>query len=359
MDLQYVATETQATSLTESYAPQGPTGLSQWGHVTELTAAMPTSDPSISAPSTQVQWTLWALGRPQPYLLSRVREVFAFAPMRHEGDRGTALGIGVIRTGEEVFVTGSSGHAIQSQRSHNIVNEPPPPSPSLESTPDITASAKVIMYAEMIVKDIFPDQTLAKELACNSLQEVLDSVSASERQRWENDKTASEKVITQLEGLPTTLRKSFKRAARKVIITVYSLVPTSEQTSSGTAIRKFYKNKVTSLLEDFNFMYIPDLPEVFGNRVLLDLALVVLIPDYLDVQLSDEVVDGIFALSGAALFSALKEYETGKLKAVDFSKHLTGSIHAHIVEVIEDAVINDCIHFKNLRIKCLRATGSN
>ena len=53
------------------------------------------------------------------------------------------------------------------------------------------------------------------------------------------------------------LRKSFKRAARKVIITVYSLVPTSEQTSSGTAIHKFYKNKVASLLEDFNFMYIP------------------------------------------------------------------------------------------------------
>ena len=35
------------------------------------------------------------------------------------------------------------------------------------------------MYAEMIVKDIFPDQTLVKELACNSLQEVLDLVSAS------------------------------------------------------------------------------------------------------------------------------------------------------------------------------------
>ena len=35
------------------------------------------------------------------------------------------------------------------------------------------------MYAEMIVKDIFPDRTLAKELARNSLQEVLDSVSAS------------------------------------------------------------------------------------------------------------------------------------------------------------------------------------
>ena len=53
------------------------------------------------------------------------------------------------------------------------------------------------------------------------------------------------------------LRKLFKHAARKVIITVYSLVPTSEQTLSGTAIRKFYKNKVTSLLKDFNFMYIP------------------------------------------------------------------------------------------------------
>ena len=98
---------------------------------------------------------------------------------------------------------------------------------------------------------------------------------------------------------------------------------------------------------------------MFRNRVLLDLALVVLIPDYLDVQLSNEVVDGIFALSGAALFSALKEYETGKLKAVDFSKHLMGSIHAHIVEVIEDAVINDCIHFKNLRITLQNVVRAN
>ena len=98
-DLQYVAVETQATSLTESYAPRGPTGFSQWGHVTELTAAMPTSDPLISAPSTQVQQTLQALGHPQPYPLSWVQEVFAFAPMRHEGDCGTAPGIGVIRVG--------------------------------------------------------------------------------------------------------------------------------------------------------------------------------------------------------------------------------------------------------------------
>ena len=73
-DSQYVAAETQATSLTESYAPQGPTGKTQWGHVTELTATTPTSDPSTSAPSTQVQWTLRALGCPQPYLLSWVWE---------------------------------------------------------------------------------------------------------------------------------------------------------------------------------------------------------------------------------------------------------------------------------------------
>ena len=98
---------------------------------------------------------------------------------------------------------------------------------------------------------------------------------------------------------------------------------------------------------------------MFGNRVLLDLALIVLIPDYLDVQLSDKVMDGIFALSSAALFSALKEYKTGKLKAVDFSKHLMGSIHAHIVEVIEDVVINDCIHFKNLHITLQNVVRAN
>jgi len=35
-----------------------------------LTIATPTSDPSISTPSTQVLPTLWALSCPQPYPLS-------------------------------------------------------------------------------------------------------------------------------------------------------------------------------------------------------------------------------------------------------------------------------------------------
>ncbi|KIM69854.1 hypothetical protein SCLCIDRAFT_19635 [Scleroderma citrinum Foug A] len=112
----------------------------------------------------------------------------------------------------EVLSSSDQETSDDSEEKKYLSMNPPPPSPSLESTPDITASAKVIMYAEMIVKDIFPDRTLAKELARNSLQKVLDSVSASERQCWENDKMASEKVIMQLEGLPTMLCKSFKRA---------------------------------------------------------------------------------------------------------------------------------------------------
>ena len=44
----------------------------------------------------------------------------------------------------------------------------------------------------------------------------------------------------------------------------------------------------------------------------------------------------------------LKELQLGKLKSVDFSKSLTGSVHAHIMGLVEDAVTNDCTHFKNL-----------
>jgi len=94
----FVAAETQASS--ESYGPPGPSGFSQWGYVTNLTIATPTSDPSISTPSTQVLPTLRALSRPQLYPLSQVREVFAFSPVRCD-DVGcnTAARVGVIRVG--------------------------------------------------------------------------------------------------------------------------------------------------------------------------------------------------------------------------------------------------------------------
>ena len=80
----------------------------------------------------------------------------------------------------------------------------------------------------------------------------------------------------------------------------------------------------------------------------MDLAVAVLIPDYLNIQLSDKFADGILTLSGAAVFSTLKEFQSGKSSSVDFSKNLTGSVHAHIMGLVEDTVANDCIHFKNL-----------
>jgi len=91
----------------------------------------------------------------------------------------------------------------------------------------------------------------------------------------------------------------------------------------------------------------------------LHLALVVLVPDLIHLELSDKVIDGIFGLSGAAIFSALKEYESGKMKAVDFSKHLTGSVHTHIMGVIEDAVSDGCIHFKNLHTTLQNVVRAN
>ena len=98
----YVIAETQASSSIlsiGSYGPPGLAGFSQWDHATDLTIATPTSDPSISTPSVQIQPTLRTLSRPRPYPLSRVREVFAFAPVcpNLEADCGTAERVGVIR----------------------------------------------------------------------------------------------------------------------------------------------------------------------------------------------------------------------------------------------------------------------
>ena len=64
----FIAVETQASS--EPYSPPGPSGFFQWGYVTNLTIATPTSNPSILTPSTQVLLTLQALSCLQPYPLS-------------------------------------------------------------------------------------------------------------------------------------------------------------------------------------------------------------------------------------------------------------------------------------------------
>ena len=65
-----------------------------------LTITTPTSDPSILTPSTQVLPTLRALSCPQPYPLSRVREVFAFSPVCcDDAGHNTAVRVGVIRVG--------------------------------------------------------------------------------------------------------------------------------------------------------------------------------------------------------------------------------------------------------------------
>ena len=98
----YVIVETQASSSIlpiGSYGLPGLAGFSQWDHATDLTIATPTSDPSISTPSVQIQLTLRALSRPRPYPLNCVQEVFAFAPVcpNLEVDCGTAERVGVIR----------------------------------------------------------------------------------------------------------------------------------------------------------------------------------------------------------------------------------------------------------------------
>ena len=98
---------------------------------------------------------------------------------------------------------------------------------------------------------------------------------------------------------------------------------------------------------------------MFGNQALLHLALVVLIPDHTGMQLSDQVADGIFGLSGAAIFCTLKAYELGKMKPVDFSDHLTSSVCACIIGVIEEAVVNSWTHFKFLRTTLQNVVRAN
>ena len=73
------------------------------------------------------------------------------------------------------------------------------------------------------------------------------------------------------------------------------------------------------------------------------------------IQLDHKLFKGLLALTGAAIASALQEYETGQFKCVEFLQKNSGSDLHSITSIIQDAQDNSiqCYEFLRSRLMSL------
>ncbi|KAL4078021.1 hypothetical protein J3A83DRAFT_4476441 [Scleroderma citrinum] len=188
-------------------------------------------------------------------------------------------------------------------------------------------------------------QLMPKESCSESKALIMER----ERQLWEADKTATNKIVSQLAQALVLLCKAFKNATHNLIGTAYTLTPTSSRSSAHT--HDSYKLKVAQLLEGHNFLYMLDQPKIFGHQALLDLTIAALIPTSFHgffYPLCDEIIGDLFALSSTALFSALQEYQSRQFIPVDFSQTQTGHTHDQIKQIVMNAVMKDYSCYNDL-----------
>jgi len=82
----------------------------------------------------------------------------------------------------------------------------------------------------------------------------------------------------------------------------------------------------------------------------LDLLLIVLwaqpgeLPGF---QIDDELFHGWFSIAGAAILSALQEYETGQYVAVEFSQKNVGNVFDSILDIIDSVQHDNPTHYSH------------
>ena len=89
----------------------------------------------------------------------------------------------------------------------------------------------------------------------------------------------------------------------------------------------------------------------FGHQALVNLLLVVLwaqpgnAPGF---QIDDDLLSGLFALAGTAIYSVLREYETGQYISLEFSQKNIGNTFDSILHIINSVRRNDPTHYSLL-----------
>ena len=83
----------------------------------------------------------------------------------------------------------------------------------------------------------------------------------------------------------------------------------------------------------------------------MNLLLVVLWAQPGDVpgfQINDDLLSGLFALAGTAVYSVLQEYEIGQYVGLEFSQKNVGNIFNSILHIMDSVRCNDPAHYSLL-----------
>ena len=66
-------------------------------------------------------------------------------------------------------------------------------------------------------------------------------------------------------------------------------------------------------------------------------------------QIDDDLLSGLFALAGTAVYSVLREYEIGQYVGLEFSQKNVGNIFDSILHIMDSVQRNDPAHYSLLR----------
>ena len=65
-------------------------------------------------------------------------------------------------------------------------------------------------------------------------------------------------------------------------------------------------------------------------------------------QIDDDLLSGLFALAGTAVYSVLREYEIGQYVGLEFSQKNVGNIFDSILHIMDSVRSNDPVHYSLL-----------
>ncbi|KIK11316.1 hypothetical protein PISMIDRAFT_25792 [Pisolithus microcarpus 441] len=284
--------------------------------VCSSTAPMRSIDPSYRTFHSTIQppqRLVWPT--PYPSELGVVQNVRAFGPLRSaEEERGQMMQLGVIQAVNDVAITGPSRRRTPRGRSSMVRPQTETDSPSFYMG-ELNVQAPQI---QSITTQAPPTPTVSEDA---KKRIIVEAKRAFRREILTSFPFPSQEALT-------TLSQTSMDAAIQKIIGVSSM-----------EICSHYKWRVSELLKDYKFLYEQDGHGKFGHSALIELPLVVLWAqpgESLGFQIDEDAFGGILTLAGTAIVSALREYETGKYIAVEFSQKNVGNEVATILKIIDN-----------------------
>ncbi|KAI5981098.1 hypothetical protein EDD15DRAFT_2204558 [Pisolithus albus] len=332
------------------------------GHVTVAPISLPTPS-SSSYPrrlSTEASAQISQIARPNPYpiISSGIRRVFAYGPRRpSESERGAFVNIGVIRTGTDREITGrratrrtllpsqaiSETDLGQPSASYQALPPSPHASPPRQQNEaaartisemeaarlsQVVVEAKHGMRRRLICRNAFPSQLEALSFAEDALAEAVSKVIGTFE--YSVDQSKDKKIISQVARIIDPVRTLFKNVAR-------------------AQIREAVRLRVEYLLQDHNFLYTDlnqEFRREFGHCALTHtlISSVWTMPGAIAKSLDTNdaaTINGLVALAGAALGSALGEFQEGRLSTTEFSSNTAGKQYVEITRLISSMLQNE------------------